>query len=117
MSDDTIEPREYDEEFYENKDRVIEDEIKPKPKRGRPRIHPIKVVDPDAPVKGRGRPKKLDEFYKDGKFDDKAYYISRKGKLNDRNSAKTECKICGKMVRYDYVSIHIKTNLCLKNAK
>ena len=97
----------------------IEQEPEPEqPKRrGRPRIHPIKVVDPDAPIKGRGRPKKLDEFYKDGKFNDKAYYLSRKDKLNERNSTKKECSLCGKMVRYDYMSIHIKTKLCLKNSK
>lgn len=31
----------------------------PARKRGRPRIHPVKEVDPNAPKRGRGRPKKV----------------------------------------------------------
>lgn len=91
--------------------------VEPKRGKGRPRIHPIKVVDPNAPKRGRGRPKKLEEFYKDGGFDDKAYYQSRKAELKVKNSQKKECKLCGKMIRYDYMSIHMKTKICLKNSK
>ena len=101
----------------------IEEDVREEPeqpikkKRGRPRIHPIKIIDHDAPARGKGRPKKLYEFYEDDKFNEKAYYLSRKTKLNERNSTKIRCSLCEKMVRRDYMSIHLKTKLCLKNSK
>jgi len=99
----------------EKKQPKVKKEPKKKGPRGRPRIHPIKVK-PEHPGK-RGRPKTLGEFYVDGKFDNAAYYLANKAKINERITKKVDCDICGKSIRYDYVNIHQKTNICRKNAK
>jgi len=45
------------EKIVETPEEVVEiQEVVKKPK-GRPRIHPIKIVDPDAPKRPRGRPR------------------------------------------------------------
>lgn len=85
-------------------------------RRGRPRIHPVKVVEPNAPKKSVGRPRTLDEYYVDGKLDKIAYYKAKKADIVARNSQKVDCKLCGIQVRRDYMNIHLKTKLCFKRS-
>jgi hypothetical protein len=93
---------------------VVADKIKKC--RGRPRIHPVKVVEPNAPKKSVGRPRTLDEYYVDGKLDKIAYYKAKKADIVARNSQKVDCKLCGIQVRRDYMNIHLKTKLCFKRS-
>jgi len=86
--------------------------IKEPKKRGRPRIHPIK----EKSDRGRGRPKKLDKYYKDGEFDNKQYYQDNKERIKDRMSTKLKCDSCHKMIRRDHLTNHKRTNLCKKNS-
>jgi hypothetical protein len=93
----------------------IDDNVKVKKepkKRGRPRKHPIK----EKSGRGRGRPKKLDKYYKDNEFDNKQYYQDNKERIKDRMSTKIKCDSCHKMIRRDHLTNHKRTNLCKKNS-
>lgn len=83
---------------------------------GRPRKHPLKVVDPNEPKKSIGRPRTLEAFYVNGKLDKVAYYKAKKADIVARNSTKVDCKLCGIQVRRDYMNIHLKTKLCIKRS-
>lgn len=63
-----------------------------------------------------GRPKKLSTFYKDGEFDQKAYYLSRKEHIKEKNSKRVNCDVCARSVRHDHLTNHKKTKLCQKRA-